>query len=63
MSTKADRKAGGGLAARIRAWEAIAAPGGGGSRVDPHRIRVAGSTFIKPGSQNPRKSGRLPRVT
>jgi hypothetical protein len=61
VSTKADRKAGGGLDARISAWEAIAAPGGGGSRVDPRRIRVGGSTFIKPGSKNPRKGWRYVR--
>jgi hypothetical protein len=53
--SKGNHASGGGLVARVKDWQALK----GGSPVGPNSYRVteSGSTYHKPGSQNPRKGG------
>jgi hypothetical protein len=51
---KGDGAAGGGLAARIEAWEKMS----GAGNTSPTTKKIGGYTYTKPGSQNSRKGGR-----
>lgn len=52
--TRGSGVAGGGLVARIDAWEKLA----GATHLNPTTKRIDGNAHIKPGSQNSRKGGR-----
>jgi len=54
MGNHGEGAAGGGLKARIGAWEKMT----GATNITPTAKKIGGLTFHRPGSQNSRKGGR-----